>query len=248
MSNLNINLNGVQPTLVSGTNIKTVNGESVLGIGDLEVGGGVSFGTNGKIPFMNGAGDNFDYSSGFTRVNGVVGVGTDTPLRGNNDTNLLDIGGSTQVNPAINPIITITGDSPSIISAQFQNKSANASASMRFVVAANDNSYGAFTQPSSTNGGSFFNRPKMLGTFLLSSNRELGIGTIGLKRVVIGTNNTHRMTILPDGDIGIGTTEPTSKFQVVGLNTYADNSAAIAAGLTAGAMYIRTGHGLDIVV
>jgi hypothetical protein len=48
--------------------------------------------------------------------------------------------------------------------------------------------------------------------------------------------------------VGIGTTAPTSKLQVVGLPTYADNAAALAGGLTAGAMYIRTGHGLDIVV
>jgi hypothetical protein len=48
--------------------------------------------------------------------------------------------------------------------------------------------------------------------------------------------------------LGVGTDAPTSKLQVVGLPTYADNAAALAGGLTAGAMYIRTGHGLDIVV
>jgi len=36
----NNTLTGVQPTLVSGTNIKTINGASILGSGDLEVGGG----------------------------------------------------------------------------------------------------------------------------------------------------------------------------------------------------------------
>jgi hypothetical protein len=35
-------LTGVQPTLVSGTNIKTIGGQSVLGSGDLEVGGGAT--------------------------------------------------------------------------------------------------------------------------------------------------------------------------------------------------------------
>lgn len=35
-------LNGKQPTLVSGTNIKTINGNSLLGSGDLTVGGGGS--------------------------------------------------------------------------------------------------------------------------------------------------------------------------------------------------------------
>jgi len=40
----------------------------------------------------------------------------------------------------------------------------------------------------------------------------------------------------------------TSFMQVRGLSSYADNAAAVTAGLTAGAFYIRTGHGLDIVV
>jgi hypothetical protein len=51
-----------------------------------------------------------------------------------------------------------------------------------------------------------------------------------------------------DGNVGIGTSTPTSKLQVVGLPTYANNSAAIIGGLTAGALYIRGVHGLDIVV
>lgn len=51
-----------------------------------------------------------------------------------------------------------------------------------------------------------------------------------------------------DAFVGIGTATPTSKLHVVGLSTYADNAAAVTAGLTAGAFYIRTGHGLDVVV
>jgi hypothetical protein len=40
-----------------------------------------------------------------------------------------------------------------------------------------------------------------------------------------------------DGSVGFGTTTPTSKLQVVGLLEYADNTSAIAGGLTAGAFY-----------
>jgi hypothetical protein len=43
------------------------------------------------------------------------------------------------------------------------------------------------------------------------------------------------------GNVGIGTTAPTSKLHVVGYATYADNAAAIAGGLTAGAHYMVTG-------
>jgi hypothetical protein len=55
-----------------------------------------------------------------------------------------------------------------------------------------------------------------------------------------------RMTILSTGNVGIGTPTPTAKIQVVGLVEYADNAAAAAAGLTAGAFY-RTGDLLKIV-
>ena len=46
--------------------------------------------------------------------------------------------------------------------------------------------------------------------------------------------------------VGIGTTTPTAKLQVVGLTEHADNAAAITAGLTAGAFY-RTGDLLKVV-
>jgi hypothetical protein len=48
------------------------------------------------------------------------------------------------------------------------------------------------------------------------------------------------------GKVGIGTTAPKSKLHVVGLPVYANNAAAVAGGLTAGAFY-RTGADPDPV-
>lgn len=57
----------------------------------------------------------------------------------------------------------------------------------------------------------------------------------------------ERLTVSHNGNVGIGAATPTSKLQVVGLPEYADNAAAIAGGLTAGAFY-RTSTGVLMVV
>ncbi len=67
------------------------------------------------------------------------------------------------------------------------------------------------------------------------------------KPIVFGTNDTERVRIDNSGNVGIGTTAPTSKLQVVGLPIHADNTAAKGAGLTAGAFY-HTGDGIVRVV
>ena len=48
-------------------------------------------------------------------------------------------------------------------------------------------------------------------------------------------------------NVGIGTSTPTSKLQVVGLPVHVDNAAAVTAGLTAGAFY-HSGDGIVRVV
>lgn len=60
------------------------------------------------------------------------------------------------------------------------------------------------------------------------------------------TTPTEKLFITGDGKIGIGTGTPTSMLQVVGLPVYADNAAATAGGLTAGAFY-RTSTGVLMV-
>lgn len=64
-SSIQTQLNGKQATLVSGTNIKTINSTSLLGSGDIAI-PVVTFGTSNQIPFMNTGGTNFDYSANLT--------------------------------------------------------------------------------------------------------------------------------------------------------------------------------------
>ncbi|HWR52238.1 MAG TPA: hypothetical protein VN428_14095, partial [Bryobacteraceae bacterium] len=62
-----------------------------------------------------------------------------------------------------------------------------------------------------------------------------------------GQGGVEFARIAADGKIGIGTDTPTAKLQVVGLASYADNAAAVAAGLTVGAFYHTAGT-LKVVI
>jgi hypothetical protein len=76
---------------------------------------------------------------------------------------------------------------------------------------------------------------------------SLSIGYVGtdipmLQSFNNTTNTSNNLTINPfGGNVGIGTSSPTSKLQVVGLPSYADNTTALAGGLTAGAFYHTAG-------
>ncbi len=73
-------------------------------------------------------------------------------------------------------------------------------------------------------------------------------GTGNILEIGTTTDATFAATTTFDknGNVGIGTTYPTSKMQVVGLPEYADNTTAKAGGLTVGAFY-RTGDLLKVV-
>jgi hypothetical protein len=67
----------------------------------------------------------------------------------------------------------------------------------------------------------------------------------GLRFQTFNFNGTYAMrdamTILGTGNVGIGTTAPTSRLHVTGLPSFADNAAALSGGLTVGAFYHTAG-------
>jgi hypothetical protein len=72
-----------QATLVSGTNIKTVNGTSVLGSGDINIPLTPPSGVSGAIQFSTGSAFASDATNLFwDDTNNRLGVGTNTPLSG----------------------------------------------------------------------------------------------------------------------------------------------------------------------
>lgn len=73
---------GVQPTLVSGTNIKTINGTSLLGSGNITVGGGITVGTtavtsgtDGRVFFQAGGVVQQDSAFFWDNTNKRLGIG-----------------------------------------------------------------------------------------------------------------------------------------------------------------------------
>jgi hypothetical protein len=81
--------------------------------------------------------------------------------------------------------------------------------------------------------------------WVIGNNTSMG-GTGQNFQIYDWANSAVRLNIDSNGNVGIGTTAPSSKLQVVGLNEYADNTTALGAGLTAGAFY-RTGDLLKVV-
>ena len=79
-------------------------------------------------------------------------------------------------------------------------------------------------------------------TSWVSTDRLLSIGNGSS-----AASPSNAMVILKNGNIGIGSDSPTSKLQVVGLPIYSNNTAAKAAGLTAGAFF-HSGNGIVRVV
>ena len=74
-------LSPYQPILVSGTNIKTINGTSILGAGDITIGGAPAL-TSGSVLFSDGTTISQDNTNFFwDNTNKRLGIGTNTPTR-----------------------------------------------------------------------------------------------------------------------------------------------------------------------
>ena len=72
-------------------------------------------------------------------------------------------------------------------------------------------------------------------------------GGVAIGVTYAGVNTAPTNGLLIEVNVGISTTNPTSKLQVTGLPIHADNTASIEAGLTAGAFY-HNGDGIVRVV
>ncbi len=88
--------------------------------------------------------------------------------------------------------------------------------------------------------GSIFGFSANSAGFILSDNASFpfGIGTIFAQPFVIGTNNAERMRITSAGNVGIGTTNPTSKLYIEGGSA---NWNETTPGLSVGTIHLDPG-------
>lgn len=112
-------------------------------------------------------------------------------------------------------------------------------------------SAGAGVGGSMVYGGKYLNE-NITGFAEIRGIKETGTGgdyagALSLRTRTNGNSLTEQVRVAGDGKVGVGTTSPKSALHVVGLPVYANNAAAIAGGLTAGAFY-RTGADPDPVM
>ena len=79
----------------------------------------------------------------------------------------------------------------------------------------------------------------------VNGNIRSDFGVIASTLQVSGLSGND-LVVNGSGNVGIGTSSPTSPLQVIGIPVYADNASALTGGLTPGAFY-RTGSGHDTV-
>ncbi len=207
-----------QPTLVSATNIKTINGNSILGSGDLTVGGsgltigttGITSGTIGGVLFQ-GTGNVLQQSTNlfWDNTNNRLGIGTSSPSFS------LDVNGTARVQGTItipstgNYGITVSRTGTSGIAQQIYNSSGT-----------------TYLGADSSGGGFLFTGGLPYASFF---------GNGANYPTQFGTNSAIRMTIFAGGNVGIGTTTDVGyKLDVSGSARFTGSATASGNGTFGG--------------
>ena len=169
---------------------------------------------------------------------GLIGVGTDSPLVGGASTNLLDVGGSTQVNGAVHPVASITANDAAIMAFQLQNK--NATGEMRFISATSTGEYMAFTTPGNSATGTFGGVSKNDAvTWFYSSNsgqpKEMSMLNLSNRGLNFGVNNDMHLKMQASGALALGNANQTTDLGVGSMSIQNDiNVQGIIQGVELG--------------
>ncbi len=176
--------------------------------------------TAGRIPFASATKTLTDDSNLFwDSANSRLGVNTTTPGAS------LDIGGDSILVLGINGTakVLIKDDVNAISGLQMTNVNAGGSAGFRFLIKDPTGHYFAFSQAGTGNAQTnIFGLAQATTDFIFNTGgtaRNMGIGTASATNLTLGTNNTARVTILSNGNVGVGTATPVSNFELRGVST-----------------------------
>jgi hypothetical protein len=208
----------VQPTLVSGTNIKTINDESILGSGNITIsgGGGSPSGVSGAIQFSDGSSFASDAANLFwDDTNNRLGIGTNAP-----DTTAHFKGG---VSGAVGTrIATFEGSLPEILLKDTFNNTGFAIAKYgNLVYFTNTNAVGGYSSYSG----------------LVNSNRQWSLGH--------GSNPTATVDIKGSGSTSATTALLVQNSAGTQNLNVKDNGEIVVGAANSGFKY-RSGVGLDL--
>lgn len=149
---------------------------------------------------------------------GNVGIGTTGPGA------KLDVGGYGSPDVLGEAVALFKGDVDGIGGIEMYNANQGSSAEFRFLVMDNEQEhYLAFTVPDNTSGGAIFGLTRNTASYIFTHTngaadtaRHMALGTIQDKDLIFGTNNTERVRIDSNGNVGIGTTSPGGKLEIAG--------------------------------
>lgn len=154
----------------------------------------------------------------FIRDGGNIGIGT------NNPTTTLDIGGYGVLASLMgNSKLVIADNLDNLTGVQMYNANSGINSDFRFAIFDNvKDNYIAFSMPGDGNNNSLFGNQRNTSAYIFtngsSANRNLSIGTVKAKDLILGTNNTERVRINSTGNVGIGTTSPSGKLDIISTN------------------------------
>jgi hypothetical protein len=229
-----------QNTLVSGTNIKTINSTSLLGSGDIVIATPPS-GINGAIQFSNGSAFSSDASNFFwDNTNKRLGIGTNVPTATLGIKGIGSTSATTSLliqNSTGNNSITTTDDGSTIIYS-------NLSSSTAPLIVNNQSGWsGAYTQRLQTWRSAGVDKCWISGAgsmvisegcqaLTFTSAQPSSVGDVAYRgsgqgagnglyfptanATGIATNGIERMRVNASGNVGIGESSPTARLQVKG--------------------------------